>query len=529
MRRYVLGCTQVEQAESSALTFEQVTLTWQDVSYSVPVGKGEQRQLLDSISGMAAPGRLVALMGSSGAGKTTLLDVLAGRKNVGTVSGTISLNGQRMEHEHKRLLGYVEQFDSHIPLQTVREALQFSANLRLPASTPADRKRKAVDETLELLSLTKIADVMVGDSKSGGISPGQRKVLSIGVELIANPPILFLDEPTTGLDSRSALQAMQAIRAVASANHTVVCTIHQPSAELFYMFNDLVLLKSGGRLVYAGPIGFRGSEMVSYFQALPGVLPHPPRLNPASWALQLLVDGARLDGARASAESISAARRDTNVSFLAQDAEAIDFAASFAAAPARESMSKAITETPKEPLMPPGDQAGRWVQTANVLRRHALAQVRDIPYNGLRALMFPLLGLLFGLSFLDLEADSVSGLLVLTGSLVTCVSFSFVVYVQSTAPWMMEVRNVFYRESYASMYGALSFTLAQVLVDVPFVAVFQLCILAPFYFLAGLEADVGIFFHSYLIFFFAGLAGSYMGQFFVAFLPNDQVVSNNKR
>jgi ABC-type multidrug transport system ATPase subunit len=123
----------------------------------------------------------------------------------------------------------------------------------------------------ETLELGPIADVIIGSPEEGGMSFEQKKRVSIGVELAANPSLLFLDEPTTGLDSRAALVVIRCIKRVASTGRTVVCTIHQPSTSIFNAFDNLLLLKKGGQTVYFGPLGENSSELINYFQGIPGV------------------------------------------------------------------------------------------------------------------------------------------------------------------------------------------------------------------------------------------------------------------
>ncbi|KAI9362221.1 ABC-2 type transporter-domain-containing protein [Pilaira anomala] len=132
------------------------TFSWQHVNYSVPV-KGGQLTLLDNINGIVRPGHLTALMGSSGAGKTTLLDVLSRRKTIGTVKGDVFLNGEALMNDFERITGYCEQMDVHQPAVTVREALQFSAQLRQPAETPLEEKNAYVEQIIQLLEMEDIA------------------------------------------------------------------------------------------------------------------------------------------------------------------------------------------------------------------------------------------------------------------------------------------------------------------------------------------------------------------------------------
>ncbi len=221
----------------------------------------------------------------SGAGKTTLMDVIAGRKTQGKIEGDILVNGKKVTASRfARLNGYVEQEDIHNPTATVRETLLFAAHLRLPESVPEAAKVQFVDEILELLELSDVANNLIGNAVILGLAPGQLKRVTIGVELVSNPPILFLDEPTTGLDSRSAYTVMRVIRKIAASGRSVVVTIHQPSAELFYFFDSLLLLAPGGVQTYFGEIGHRARSLVQYFEALGA--PHKPRrMNPASWYL----------------------------------------------------------------------------------------------------------------------------------------------------------------------------------------------------------------------------------------------------
>lgn len=164
--------------------------SWQHVQYTVPVGHGETRRLLDDVSGYVAPGKLTALMGESGAGKTTLLNVLAQRVDTGVVTGDRLVNGQLVPSDFQAQTGYVQQMDTHVPTTTVREALLFSAKLRQPASVPLAEKEAYVETCLKLCGLEAYGDAMVGS-----LDIEFRKRTTIGVELAAKPKLLlFLDE-----------------------------------------------------------------------------------------------------------------------------------------------------------------------------------------------------------------------------------------------------------------------------------------------------------------------------------------------
>ncbi|KAG9313753.1 P-loop containing nucleoside triphosphate hydrolase protein [Chiua virens] len=261
--------------------------SWQNVEYEVPVSKRKTRKLLDNVSGYVAPGKLTALMGASGAGKTTLLNVLAQRASVGIVKGDFSVNGQPLPESFQAQTAYVQQMDTHVPETTVREALLFSANLRQPASVPIAEKEADVDKCLKICGLEAYADAIVG---SLGVE--YRKRTTIGVELAAKPKLLLvLDEPTSGLDSQSAWAIVSFLRELADNGQAILCTIHQPSAELFQLFDRLLLLRTGGQTVYFGDIGEKSMTVIDYFQR--NGAPHcAENANPAEYMLDVIGAGA---------------------------------------------------------------------------------------------------------------------------------------------------------------------------------------------------------------------------------------------
>ncbi|CAK4009804.1 ABC transporter [Lecanosticta acicola] len=260
--------------------------SWKDVCYDIKI-KSEERRILDHVDGWVKPGTLTALMGVSGAGKTTLLDVLATRVTMGVISGDMLVDGRQRDSSFQRKTGYVQQQDLHLQTSTVREALNFSALLRQPKSTPRSEKLAYVEEVIKLLDMQEYADAVVG-VPGEGLNVEQRKRLTIGVELAAKPELLlFLDEPTSGLDSQTSWAICDLMEKLKNSGQAILCTIHQPSAMLFQRFDRLLFLARGGRTVYFGDIGENSRILANYFERN-GAHKCPDDANPAEWMLEVI-------------------------------------------------------------------------------------------------------------------------------------------------------------------------------------------------------------------------------------------------
>ncbi|VUC24496.1 unnamed protein product [Clonostachys rosea] len=258
---------------------------WANLSYEIKTKK-QHRVILSNIDGWVTAGTLTALMGVTGAGKTSLLNALAGWTMTGTVSGDILINGLKRNHSFQRKLGYVQQDDIHLPTSTVREALQFSALLRQPQDVPHEEKVNYVEYIMDMMDMQWFADVLVGEA-GGNLNVEQRKRLTIAVEMAAKPEVLlFLDEPTSGLDSQSAWSICMLLKRLAHHGQTILCTIHQPSSQLFQMFDRLLLLGNNGKTLYFGDIGNEASTMIRYFESN-GASACLAGVNPAEWMLDV--------------------------------------------------------------------------------------------------------------------------------------------------------------------------------------------------------------------------------------------------
>jgi len=275
---------------AGALQVSDEVFSWRNVCYDISV-KGEHRRLLDHVSGYVAPGKMTALMGESGAGKTTLLNVLAQRADVGVVTGDFLVNGRPLPRSFQADTGYCQQQDIHLPQHTVREALQFSALLRQPRETSKQERLDYVETVIQVLEMESFAEAIVGDVGEG-LNVEQRKRLTIGVELAAKPSLLlYLDEPTSGLDAQASWSIVRFLKKLAAEGQAILCTIHQPSGELFNQFDRLLLLQKGGRTVYFGDLGENSSELIRYFEERSGI-ECDKDANPAEYMLDMIGAGA---------------------------------------------------------------------------------------------------------------------------------------------------------------------------------------------------------------------------------------------
>ena len=518
---------------SSVLPFTPLALAWRNLAYTVQLSAaagGGQKQLLMGITGYALPGRLIALMGASGAGKTTLLDVLAGRKNTGAMAGEVFLNGHAKDAAtFNRSASYCEQTDLHMPLTTVREALEFSAELRLPASVSAAQRGAYVDEVMALLELTPLAAAKVGNPGSpDGLSPGERKRLTIGVELAANAPILFLDEPTSGLDARAAAVVVRVIRRVASTGRTIICTVHQPSAEVFAQFDDLLLLQRGGWQVYFGPIGARSAALVNHLSSLPGTPPLARGFNPASWMLDVLAgtdsSGGSGGGSGSGGADCSPAAR-AGASLTGEQYQAAFFASPAWQGGAEKKLGALCTPSSSDsrPVSFASPHARSFgAQWLALVRRQALMYSRNIPMNVGRIAAIVFLCTLFGTIYFNLSARAgdFQGMRTLVAAIFMTAAFSAMLNMDASLPTLIASRSSFYRENAALMYNSGAYVLANFVVEIPWLALIVLSGTSIGYFMIGLAPSAPVFFTHYLATFTLALVLVSFGQSVAATMPS---------
>ncbi|XP_009977509.1 PREDICTED: ATP-binding cassette sub-family G member 8 [Tauraco erythrolophus] len=227
-------------------------------------------------------GQMLAIVGSTAGGKTSLLDVITCRDHGGKItSGQITINNKPSTPQLvKKCIAHVRQDDRLLPHLTVRETLLFVARLRLPKFFSDSQRQKRVEDVIAELRLRQCANTRVGNEYLRGVSGGERRRVSIGVQLLWNPGILILDEPTSGLDSFTAHNLVITLSRLARGNRLVLLSLHQPRSDIFQLF-DLVLLMTSGVTVYSGT----ARDMVQYFTELG--YPCPRYSNPADFYVDL--------------------------------------------------------------------------------------------------------------------------------------------------------------------------------------------------------------------------------------------------
>ncbi|XP_020088222.1 ABC transporter G family member 42-like [Ananas comosus] len=509
--------TGVAPKRGMVLPFTALSMSFDEVNYYVDMpaemkqqGVTEDRlQLLRGVTGAFRPGVLTALMGVSGAGKTTLMDVLAGRKTGGYIEGDIRISGYpKNQSTFARISGYCEQNDIHSPQVTVRESLIYSAFLRLSKDVSDEEKMKFVDEVMELVELDNLKDAIVGLPGITGLSTEQRKRLTIAVELVANPSIIFMDEPTSGLDARAAAIVMRTVRNTVDTGRTVVCTIHQPSIDIFEAFDELLLMKRGGQVIYSGPLGRNSHKMIEYFEAIPGVPKIKDKYNPATWMLEV--------------SSIAAEVR-----------LGLDFAEYYRSSDLYKRNKALVNELSKPPpgssdlYFPTKYSQSAFEQFKACLWKQSWTYWRSPDYNLVRFFFTLFTALLLGTIFWKVghRRGSSNDLRIVIGSMYTAVMFVGINNCSTVQPIIAIERTVFYRERAAGMYSALPYAIAQVVMEIPYVFIQGLYYTLIVYSMLSFQWTAVKFCWFFFISFFSFLYFTYYGMMTVSISPNHEVAA----
>ncbi|RVW58199.1 Pleiotropic drug resistance protein 1 [Vitis vinifera] len=454
------------------LPFQPHSITFDDIRYSVDMpetGASERGEWCFQ------PGVLTALMGVSGAGKTTLMDVLAGRKTGGYIEGNITISGYPKKQEtFARISGYCEQNDIHSPHVTVHESLLYSAWLRLPSDVNSETRKMFIEEVMELVELTPLRDALVGLPGVNGLSTEQRKRLTIAVELVANPSIIFMDEPTSGLDARAAAIVMRTVRNTVDTGRTVVCTIHQPSIDIFEAFDEVAPDEAWRTRDICGTTG----------KIKDGY-------NPATWMLEVTT------GAQEGTLGVDFTEIYKNSDLYRRNKDLIKELSQ----PAPGTKDLYFATQYSQPF---------FTQFLACLWKQRWSYWRNPPYTAVRFLFTTFIALMFGTMFWDLGTEGnlmtrQQDLLNAMGSMYAAVLFLGVQNAQSVQPVVVVERTA--------------------LVEIPYVFAQAVVYGVIVYAMIGFEWTAAKFFWYLFFMFFTLLYFTFYGMMAVAATPNQNIAS----
>ncbi|KAJ3981793.1 P-loop containing nucleoside triphosphate hydrolase protein [Lentinula detonsa] len=434
-----------------ALTIEKTSLNNGFTKVDIPI--------LHGVTTRFEAGSVNVIMGPSGSGKSSLLNLMALRfKSTPFTrynsSGSLLLNGSQPDESQLRsLCSYVTQDDnSLLPYLTVREMLRFAAGLRLPGSMNTKQKRDRAEEVIRMMGLNDCADCLIGSEFVKGISGGEKRRVSIAVQVLTEPRILIADEPTSGLDAFTASSILDVLSSLAAEGRTVIITIHQSRSELFCKFGNLLLLAKGGRVAYSG----KASSMILYF----GHLGYrcPSNCNPSDWALDLVSVDLRDEKAeavsRVKVEEILEAyepKPPVGVELnMSDESKQHHYPA----------LSPELIKLKKEPAT--------FFVAFPILIRRGLINFQRQPSLGIARIGQVLgLGLVQALFFAPLKRDYIAASVNIVGAVQEILPLYFVGMLQNVALYPIE-RDVFYKEHDDGAYSVEAFFAAYVCLEVPF-------------------------------------------------------------
>lgn len=436
--------------------------------------EAQLKTILNDVSAEMPSGSLTAIIGGSGSGKTSLLNLMSNRMG----GSRLKKSGKTLYNSSPKLSSirsaYVMQQDVLLPTLTVRETLQYAADLRLPPPTTAAERRKVVEEVILELGLKECANTRIGNDVHKGCSGGEKRRTSLGIQLLSNPSVLFLDEVTTGLDATSAFQLIRTLKDLVTKGRTIITTIHQPRSEIWGLFDNLILL-TGGSPVYSGSV----EESLLYFAELG--YPLPPFVNPA----EHLIDLAAVDTRSPELEESSLVRVDglkTAWRLYSQKTSSLSF-----------EEKKSSNDTPH--IKEPTHLNSGFIRQVRVLTARTFKITRRDPLGVAGSLIEAItMAIITGLIFLQLD-ESLSGIRSREGALYTAAALQgYLILLFETYRLTLDI-ELFDRERREGVHGVLSWIVSRRLArlfmeDIPVPLIFSVI----FYFMVGFRPLFSQFF-----------------------------------
>ncbi|XP_063985071.1 ATP-binding cassette sub-family G member 4-like [Diachasmimorpha longicaudata] len=443
-----------------------IDVEFKDVTWEVQIGfRKPKKQVLQGVSGCFRSGELTAIMGPSGAGKSSLLNLLTGFRNTGS-SGTIEYvtsAGKQKHKDYRKSCCYIQQDDQLHGLFTTLEAMKMAADLKLGNSLSREAKDILIDDILETLDLIKTKE-----TRCDRLSGGQRKRFSIALELIDNPPVMFLDEPTTGLDSSSTLQCIAMLQHLARGSRTIVCTIHQPSAAIYEMF-DHVYLVADGQCMYQGSPG----NTVPYLASVG--LQCPKYHNPADYIIEVV-----------SKEYGNFSEQLTTAASGAKSwrAGCVKKALLVTSFSRRNIEQKAVVI-----VTPPSE----YLRFTVLLRRCVIQLYRDWTVTHLKIILHFLVGILLGLFYADAGNNGSKTINNFGFLMVTVVYLNYTSMMPAVLKFPSEL-PVVKKEKFNNWYQLRTYYVAHLVANVPVQMIFALVYSSVSYFMSAQLQDWARFF-----------------------------------
>ena len=399
-------------------------------------------------------------------------------------------------------VAYVRQDDRLIAQLTVRETLEFVAALRLAATMPWSEKAAHVESVVQELALWHVIDQRVGSVEKRGISGGERRRVSIGVQILLNQQLLLLDEPTSGLDAFTAMQLIELLQQLSRSGRIVVMTVHQPRAAIFRQFDKLLLLSAGGRTVYCG---HGNTSVLEYFDTIGCSC--PKLSNPADYLLDLatvdLHSEAEETQSRNRVSQLASkfrGRCTEQQTVMWQGGSVTHHESSTSSSLSAKGQSQANQPAQKTPRisLPTGKTATAFQQFLILCWRTWLMEFRNVGWqlHQLFAALWMTLELGIVYYSISLDQRGIRDRLSLLYVGVALYPFNITL---DTISRLHSQRRHFYYEIEDGMYGTLPMFLSKLVCELPFNLIGWLCYVSIFYWMAGLKGDIASFMESALL------------------------------
>ncbi|XP_047333309.1 ABC transporter G family member 5-like [Impatiens glandulifera] len=442
-----------------------------------PDAAGGVRHVLKDVHFRAKPWEILAIVGPSGAGKSSLLEILSGKLIPQTSS--IFINQKPINNSlFKKTSGYVTQKDTLFPLLTVEETLMFTAKLRL--NLPSKEHEFRVKSLIQELGLTHVADTRIGDEKIRGISGGERRRVSIGVEIVHDPRILILDEPTSGLDSVSALQIICLLKSMAeNRGKTIILSIHQPGFRIIKLFNSILLLANGS-VLHHGTV-----DQLDFNLKQMGLI-HPINVNVVDFAID------SIEAFHHHHQPSNPKKNNTLQQLFIYEKGIIDYTTGFTNSRIRE--------------------------TIILTHRFSKNIIRTKELFACRTLQMLISGLVLGSIFYNLKQD-INGVEERIGLFAFILTF-LLSSTTEALPIFLQEKEILMKETSSGSYRVSSYAIANSLVYLPFLLILAILFSLPLYILVGLNHETMAFSHFLILIWLILYTANSVGVCFSALVPN---------